>query len=79
MTYEQTKEQLLLALNSNAYIGMCECDDMKNAIKAIEKQIPMKPVFVGGRFVCPHCLVDYRSLHHYCELCGQKIDWSEYE
>ena len=42
MTYIQTKEQFLLAWNSNAYLNMCRLDDMKNAIDALNKQIPME-------------------------------------
>lgn len=60
MTYEQTKEQFLIALNSNAYINMCTTDDMSNAIKAINKQIPMQVVLEGddeSDFVyCPNCI-----------------------
>lgn len=67
-TFEQTKEQFILALNSNAYLNMCTCSDMKNAISALEKQIPKKPVIKYhkedvtpvkyGRlmeFHCPNC------------------------
>ena len=43
MTYEQTRKQFLLALASNAYLNICECSDMINALKAIGKQIPIKP------------------------------------
>ena len=50
MTYEQTREQFLLAWNSNAYLNMCESDDMHNAIVALEKQIPKKPQYVDTRF-----------------------------
>ena len=63
MTYEQTREQFLLAWNSNAYLNMCESDDMHNAIVALEKQIPKKPkrvdknyVFDGNwKKICPCC------------------------
>lgn len=55
MTYEQTREQFLLAWNSNAYLNMCESDDMHNAIVALEKQIPRKPVEVRNEIVCPTC------------------------
>ena len=50
MTYEQTREQFLLAWNSNAYLNMCKSDDMHNAIVALEKQIPKKPQYVDTRF-----------------------------
>lgn len=58
------------------------------AIKALEKQIPKKPKqdeeYPLGR-ICPGC---YRYLsnvqfvpsgYHYCENCGQALDWSETE
>lgn len=75
MTYEQTREQFLHLLNSNAYIGMCECVDMVNAIDALDKQIPKVPLFVNGRNICPSCYSNYGSLNHYCDACGQRIDW----
>lgn len=72
MTYKQTKKQFILALNSNAYLNMCECSDMKNAIKAIEKQIPKRPVITIHKAIdgntnkeityhlthCPYCWED---------------------
>lgn len=60
MTYEQTKEQFLLAWNSNAYLNMCTSDDMNNVIKAIDKQIPEQVVCEGDDesdyVYCPCCL-----------------------
>ena len=88
-TYEETREQFLLALNSNAYINMCTCDDMINAINALEKQIPVEhhhtKVFeVNDKIrisVCPSCLwMNYThkdEFPEFCNKCGQKIDWSE--
>lgn len=61
------------------------------AIKALEKQLPKKPIYEGdgyapdGTFIwdewlCPNCgsryEVDYDEYDH-CSNCGQKIDWSE--
>lgn len=89
MTYKQTKEQFLLAWNSNAYIGMCESDDMKNAINALNKQIPMEYHHTivyeccGGEKVktsiCPSCLgcimtID-KEFPRFCVWCGQAIEW----
>ena len=42
MTYKQTREQFLLAWNSNGYLNMCASDDMHNVIDALDKQIPKK-------------------------------------
>ena len=59
MTNEQTREQFLLALNSNAYLNMCESSDMINAINALDKQIPKIVVSDGDDesdwVHCPRC------------------------
>lgn len=79
MTYEQTREQFLLAWNSNAYLNMCESDDIHNAIVALEKQIPKKVT----KSVCPSCNRIFLFRHgekrkgDYCDNCGQALDWSE--
>lgn len=78
MTYEQTREQFLLAWNSNAYLNMCESDDMHNAIVALEKQIPRKRVEVRDEIVCPTCKTLVGS-SPYCRYCGQALDWSDTE
>ena len=75
--FEQTREQFLFALNSNSYIGICTCEDMVNAVNALEKQIPRKPLLVNGRFECPSCHGNGRALNYYCDMCGQKLDWEE--
>ena len=89
MTYEQTKEQFLLAWNSNAYLNMCESDDMKNVIEALDKQIPMEHHHTivrecsGGEKVrtsiCPNCLGCILTVEEefprFCDWCGQAIKW----
>lgn len=91
MTYEQTREQFLLAWNSNAYLNMCESDDMHNAIVALEKQIPKKPVdkidpmFGDIYIVCSNCentaIVNpfTHSIFKHCPNCGQALIWGDYE
>ena len=79
MTYEQTREQFLFAWNSNAYLNMCESDDMHNAIVALEKQIPKKVT----KSVCPSCNRIFLFRHgekrkgDYCDNCGQALNWSD--
>ena len=93
MTYEQTREQFLLAWNSNAYLNMCESDDMHNAIVALEKQIPKKithEATLKRCATCPTCknVLDefielvpgqpkIRVTFTHCHFCGQALDWSE--
>ena len=88
MTNKQTKEQFLIALNTNADLGMCEAADMVNAIKALEKQIPKKAEHEDGVWsICPCCggSVCNDTEHavnrevSYCEHCGQAIDWENSE
>lgn len=91
MTYEQTREQFLLAWSSNAYLNMCESDDMHNAIVALEKQIPRKPIdkidpmFGDICIVCSNCentdIVNpfTHSIFKHCPNCGQALDWSDTE
>ena len=87
MTFEQTKEQFLLAYNSNGYLNMCESDDMHNAIVALEKQIPKKTNIHGYRegrevntisFTCPICN-KHIGRETFCKHCGQALDWSDTE
>ena len=77
----------MLAWNSNAYLNMCESDDMHNAIVALEKQIPRKPIdkidpmFGDICIVCSNCentaIVNpfTHSIFKHCPNCGQALDW----
>ena len=59
---------------------------MELAIKALEKQIPKKVIFVhplqendGGDYMCPSCktgtvLNAYGHISDYCPYCGQKLE-----
>lgn len=48
------------------------------AIKALEKQIPKKPVEVRNEIVCPTCKTLVGS-SLYCRYCGQALDWGDEE
>lgn len=64
----------------------------QEAIKALEKQIPMKPAnlkemymdFGNGQKIgvdaygdCPTCKNHLYNGANYCSKCGQKLDWGE--
>lgn len=57
------------------------------AIEGLEKQIPKKPVGKYTSYKCPVCGRRVRSgkgsssrgIDHYCQKCGQAIDWEETE
>ena len=72
--------------------GHCEYieQEIKLAIKALEKQIPEPPYIWGDGYAdgeliydmwdCPGCGTSYEiegSIYGYCPHCGQAIDWSE--
>lgn len=48
-----------------------------NNMLCMEKQINKKPVLIDGRMKCPVCKSNKGSLHHYCDNCGQAINWDE--
>ena len=51
----------------------------KLGIEALEKQMPSKTSFAGGRYVCKCGWDIYRDGQKYCLNCGQKLDWQEGE
>lgn len=63
----------------------CDSCPTDTAKKALEKQIPKKPIYVGDTdifdYVCPTCgQLVYELFDFYCSQCGQKLtDWSEVE
>lgn len=66
-------------------------DYIQLAIKALEKQIPKKPVMIyyeiydDEMLCCPNCKdvltdripMENKDFYFYCYNCGQKLDWSE--
>ena len=90
MTYEEAKQNI-----SNTHIQFGRNngktvfnDSLSMAIKAIDKQIPQKPLEVVYPWaMCPSCsgsvsLENVQEYLHnqetsYCEHCGQALDWNE--
>lgn len=85
MTAEVAKKYIL----TNHFDGMVdvkaivggneETMAMKLAVEALEKQIPKKVKIENGYFECPYCQTDIEidKGKLYCEVCGQKLDWSD--
>ena len=89
-TEKITEKTAISILNSarprkGSYYRLSKAFDM--AIKALEKQIPKKPVFKestdkheDGCWTCPVCggtIGVYDLRDNWCSDCGIKIDWSE--
>ena len=79
MTYEKALEQVKeYIIYPGPILGDEECAVAVYCARALEKQIKKKPILYKGRMLCPSCLKeDARALHHYCDNCGQAIDWSD--
>lgn len=71
---------------------MVDLETRQEAIKALKKQIPMKPIDKTkpddtaslayencNIIVCPTCggRLKLKSKGKYCDKCGQKLDWGE--
>ena len=59
---------------------------LEMAIKALEKEIPEKPLHMHKNYYCPICKEDGwmlwddaipNDMDNYCGKCGQAIDWSD--
>ena len=56
-------------------------------VNALKKQIPLKPIGRHTSYKCPVCDRRVRSgkgsssrgVDHFCQRCGQAIDWSDTE
>ena len=78
-----------LSYGDTAYGGNCTYEVRMVAVKALKKQIPMKPNNVrtildfSGRYYttkgnCPVCNREkLNKSDFYCNKCGQKLDWGE--
>lgn len=90
MTNEEALNDIIesgINLGAGDYVDL---DALKVAVKALEKQIPMKPLDIQTPVVkwgvCPNCKglpeVLGRAQRVYCSMeycynCGQAIDWTE--
>ena len=60
---------------------------LEEAKKALEKRIPVKPIGRHTSYKCPVCDRRVRSgkgsssrgVDHFCQRCGQALDWSDTE
>lgn len=70
----------LLEANKNHYENGSMAEALETAIKALEKQLPKKPIkYAGNCFdACPTCRasVGVNEFESYCSYCGQKLRWS---
>lgn len=79
MKPEETLKEL--SYDNTAYGGKCTHEVRQEAIKALQKQIPKKPIIYPGtnRADCPVCMKTVRGIGkpfgEYCAGCGQRLRW----
>lgn len=87
MTENEAIELLKKANRDNDTVCILPKSDMgKCLIKALEKQIPKKPIkskeqkirYVNT-YYCPTCNLGFTGFNiaKWCYHCGQKLDWSD--
>ena len=91
MKYEEALQSVLMYCSEECgKIDSCrgeykECVEA-TVIKALEKQIPKKPLHMHKNYYCPICKEDGwmlwddaipNDMDGYCGKCGQAIGWSD--
>ena len=80
MTEQKTIDFLKRKIQSEKYLKLNNNEHYKLAIKALEKQIPKKMLFIPKKFPCDYKCPNGCNLYDeyqikYCPNCGQKLDW----
>ena len=86
MTPKEAYESLCYEIYEEGHCSYME-EELDIAIKALEKQIPKKPINQSEEYDrtygnCPCCgemVVDYPDDFIVCSNCGQRLDWSDDE
>lgn len=84
MTNQEALRELRASIEGCGF--QCHIETYRAAIKALEKQVPLRPKRIGwveengGRFVpthteCPNCDYGVIERYNYCPKCGQALDW----
>ena len=88
MTHKEAVELLRKSSNDSSRFSKDERSAFLQAISAIKKQIPKKPIedgYYDEPAVCPNCgenvinMADNDYHFQHCHYCGQALDWSETE
>ena len=83
-----TEKNAIIVLSMIEAHGRLPILAKEKAIEALKKQIQKKVVMERNIYLCPNCganaetdcgddMLDYRL--NFCDNCGQKLDWSDYE
>lgn len=80
-------ERMMFAMANHTVDGKRIYPTLKAAKDALDKQIPKKPIGEYTSYKCPVCGRRVRSgkgsssrgVDHFCQRCGQAMDWSDTE
>ena len=64
---------------SICYVTDIDAEPLRLAIKALEKQIPKKPIINKRKIQCVNGHNQPVQHYKYCPMCGQLMDWSDEE
>ena len=86
MTPKEAFDSLRYEIDEEGHCSYIE-DEIHIAMKALEKQIPIKPIGRHTSYKCPVCDRRVRSgkgsssrgVDYFCQRCGQALDWSDNE
>ncbi|MBR0420261.1 MAG: hypothetical protein IJI66_13960 [Erysipelotrichaceae bacterium] len=80
-TYKEALEDMLIRKKMvQAQCESCWTEEAEMAIRALEKQIPLKPYLTKHQIRCSGCKAMLRSVESgnklpmYCSRCGQRIE-----
>lgn len=76
MTNQEALTELRASIEGCGF--QCHIETYRAAIKALEKQVPQKPVEMCNRsFVCSRCKQKVIRHQSFCDICGQALDWED--
>ena len=86
MTYKEALDSLRYEIDEEGHCSYIE-EEIHIAMKALETQIPQKPIGRHTSYKCPVCGRRVRSgkgsssrgVDYFCQRCGQALDWSDTE
>ena len=88
MTYKEAKEALEYLISGDCTDNQMDyVEEIQLAISCIDAQIPKKPIGRYTSYKCPVCGRRVKSgkgsssrvADHFCQRCGQVLDWSDDE
>lgn len=78
--YDDFVVESIAEVARKAGVSDCTVLNKKAILKAIEKQIPKKPVEIAKSELYGRCAICGNTVHvgnRYCDQCGQSLEWED--